>query len=86
MQRDLGLLGGQGRFSRADAKNALLHPHTLQRVLLMGQVELLKTNDDSPTEFIVHDEAEGKKYVATLVKIMSSATSDDRAQSFAVSR
>lgn len=54
--------------------------------LLCSQVEHLRASDESPVEFLMHDEPEAKNYVATLVKIMKTTTSDARAQHFAVSR
>lgn len=49
-------------------------------------MEQLRANDETPVDFLMHDEAEAKKYVSTLVKIMKTTTSDARAQHFAVSR
>eukprot|EP00903_Cladosiphon_okamuranus_P020575 g18886.t1 len=51
-----------------------------------SEVEQLRANDETPVDFIAHDEVEAKKYVSTLVKIMKTTTSDARAQHFAVSR
>lgn len=47
---------------------------------------MLKASDESPVEFLVHNEVEGRKYVAILLKLMNNLTSDARAQHFAVSR
>lgn len=55
-------------------------------MLVIEQVEHLRANDESPVEFLMHDDAEAKKYVSTLVKVMKTTTSDARAQHFAVSR
>lgn len=50
------------------------------------QVEQLRANDETPVDFLAHDEADARKYVSTLVKIMKTTTADARAQHFAVSR
>lgn len=50
------------------------------------QVEMLRASDESPVEFLVHNEAEGRKYVAILLKLMNNSAGDARAQHFAVSR
>lgn len=47
---------------------------------------MLKSSDESPVEFLVHNEKEGRKYVSILLKLMNNAMSDARAQHFAVSR
>lgn len=49
-------------------------------------MEQLRANDETPVEFLVHEEADARKYVSTLVKVMKTTTSDARAQHFAVSR
>ena len=49
-------------------------------------MEQLRSNDETPVEFLLHNEKEAKKYVSTLVKLMGGTTGDARAQHFAVSR
>lgn len=47
---------------------------------------MLQASDESPVEYLVHNEAEARKYVRLLMKLMGNLTSDTRAQHFAVSR
>lgn len=49
-------------------------------------MEQLRAHDETPVEFLLHDEKEAKKYVSILLKLMGGSTSDARAQHFAVSR
>lgn len=51
-----------------------------------AQVEQLRATDECPVEYLLHDEQDGKKYIHTLLRLMGGATSDARAQHFAVSR
>lgn len=46
----------------------------------------MRASDETPVEFLMHDESEAKKYVSTLVKVLKTTTADARAQHFAVSR
>ncbi|CAM9186984.1 unnamed protein product [Sphacelaria rigidula] len=54
--------------------------------LSQQEVEMLQASDESPVEYLVHNEAEARKYVRLLMKLMGNLTSDTRAQQFAVSR
>lgn len=47
---------------------------------------MLQASDESPVEYLVHNEVEGRKYIRLLMKLMGNLTSDARAQHFAVSR
>eukprot|EP00611_Tribonema_gayanum_P008690 TRINITY_DN18276_c0_g1_i1.p2 TRINITY_DN18276_c0_g1~~TRINITY_DN18276_c0_g1_i1.p2 ORF type:complete len:459 (-),score=202.00 TRINITY_DN18276_c0_g1_i1:315-1691(-) len=71
------------RFNDVDWKG-LLRRETVE--IVRDDVDMLKVSEGQPLDYVVGKDAEGRRYVAVLLKLLSIATADRTTQYYAVSR